>query len=1119
MLGTILKGVATKVGVTSKERLLGVVVELGREICDVNLVEETPPGVIEEYVEVLNACIDTPRLKYGVSWSKPFRSQCKRMVAAASPGVRNEFKRLTLHTGGRPVHFLVWSDYRQWLSGVDDKLTSLGLDLNNDIVTTRGLHDGLGGAFLPVDYYDWRWHEFRRAGLLGTSAVAHTCLLATTPDVELTHDLHESARALLRHAGLAIADADEIVKSALQVELRAFATLKPGVLRSTVVDPLVDRVLELAFEQSDAGATLAGRCVACAAGTELSSYQLYGFLDGTVNERICEKRTHGGSAVNIVLCSAASTWTWHSRRSCFLLATFDGDDGRQNVDHHLTEAGYFDALATHNRKLVKIETGQIVTLEWGWVLDTKADQLISGSLSSAIGNTPCVECVVTAVQLIGMRTKAVREPWRAAEAQLLIGAAAEVTSAHVAAKRAISRELAVYDVRSVTEHAVAALRRFSDGQRQHADTAFEAAALSVEALFAKGAKRKCPFQFRRYALGASTNGPFPLAGATLDGKTLLLPPVVGGFVMQPGPAGRASALSPRGRYPRNAHGSMATLEKEMSDLPCALRALARDYESGEVGEGGIALRARELASSTETSWRKAALALGVVGVAAAAHVHADKLKGKLAALAAAGGLPAVARGGAFESAIREAEQAVPRLLEIPHSTGMDPREVDYWLAARIFVVILTVTKDALTKATSEFGQVGRHLLRAVARVPAYPLVALDELHATLNCMGEKFSTCVLQLALIVGVFSSIKEETLTGRCKLQITDEAGKVHYQQMWGSEMQTWHTAYSCNSNKFMEPYRSVLRRMCTYASFIRSSFSEGDPAAFHGGDDPSSAAFRGDDDAPLGGGGGTPAETDLAAPEWHTRRREWPAMLVEEAVARFEWHANRLFPMYRSSTSARPEFTRHGPYGSVRFWRVLCSHSSRSSLPVPMRGCCRAPLALSLSTLDRLTIPSYVARAVPCFTGHATSRTSTCWTCSRPRGRSARKARKPARACTRRRGRCCLVERVIHHHHCTGFVFKIHSLLRLSLLSTCASWGVQMLAGRTAKSGGRNGPADRPRQAMRSAVREQVCRLAFTLIRNFDFAETIVRYVFIRRVPATRRSCPSRCTSTTRASPKRR
>ena len=36
-------------------------------------------------------------------------------------------------------------------------------------------------------------------------------------------------------------------------------------------------------------------------------------------------------------CSAGSTWTWHSYRSCFLIATMDGNDDRENVLHHMRQ--------------------------------------------------------------------------------------------------------------------------------------------------------------------------------------------------------------------------------------------------------------------------------------------------------------------------------------------------------------------------------------------------------------------------------------------------------------------------------------------------------------------------------------------------------------------------------------------------------------------------------------------------------------------------------------------------------------------------------------------------------------------------------------------------------------
>jgi hypothetical protein len=57
---------------------------------------------------------------------------------------------------------------------------------------------------------------------------------------------------------------------------------------------------------------------------------------------------------------------------------------------------------------------------------------------------------------------------------------------------------------------------------------------------------------------------------------------------------------------------------------------------------------------------------------------------------------------------------------------------------------MTTSIAAIDAASKANGVVGSHVLRAVARVPEWALVAIDELHGTLNCFGKKFgSRCTM----------------------------------------------------------------------------------------------------------------------------------------------------------------------------------------------------------------------------------------------------------------------------------------------------------------------------------------------------------------------------------------
>jgi hypothetical protein len=207
---------------------------------------------------------------------------------------------------GARMLFRVWRDKRKFEAQTTADLLAKGIVLEEAVTITEGLHDGLGGAFVPVDFYDRKFLSFVEDGLLEPRACPNTCLVGAPGTARSASTGEAKAAAAGRLADGGVADAGGIVG---------------GAVRATVVAP---SLIMLAFPRDVAGADLAARCLAAASAEPLYSLGLYGFIDGRADERIVTKRTHGGSAVSLAVFSRFMPYTWHSRRAGFLIGSFEG---------------------------------------------------------------------------------------------------------------------------------------------------------------------------------------------------------------------------------------------------------------------------------------------------------------------------------------------------------------------------------------------------------------------------------------------------------------------------------------------------------------------------------------------------------------------------------------------------------------------------------------------------------------------------------------------------------------------------------------------------------------------------------------------------------------------------
>ena len=109
-----------------------------------------------------------------------------------------------------------------------------------------------------------------------------------------------------------------------------------------------------------------------------------------------------------------------------------------------------------------------------------------------------------------------------------------------------------------------------------------------------------------------------------------------------------------------------------------------------------------------------------------------------------------------------------------------------------------------------------------------PRIRTTRTTSALTASEKKLPTNLLILHLLTGSLATVKRAIQeSAAAKLEFGTTPGGLPYViQMWGGESEAFLRKWHCTSEYFVEPYRSVTRRMCVYAEFMQFVFKSGEP-----------------------------------------------------------------------------------------------------------------------------------------------------------------------------------------------------------------------------------------------------------------------------------------------------